>query len=615
MKQRRHLYPLVIIVSKNYDNYFLSNDFRLKTLNLQRDEQLKLVEDFRPTQGMSVTVTLRIKDSHVSANFHPNVTLWKVVENLVAAVTLRIPLSTPILIRKGVEYIGREDLMQVTPNSLGYTSGYLYFRFLVIENTVLSKRTGGLLGSSESLQFELTKNLDDSGSFIQRVVSNLKATEEESPVITFYPGIARRSSSVFEEINYVLHSACKAFKIKPEEHELRYAARKLDMNMNLMFSDLPDGISLDLCPITETHEKTELVAVNLVIGDGTVNSGTFRKSATLWDISQSLIPKHKFLEEDRICMSCLSKCFEGPALLKKVPISSLKIDEGPLNLSLSRKYSAEKLNVENDKVSVSRNRKTIVVTQNSANSNKNDPNKAGTSRASASPKVSITTLEYEISQDPLNEIKKRGTNVLKQNVKRNSPYKPTRLLGSTVRLTDKRNVNTIIGKKVTSNLTAKADIDKNFYLTPEKKLKDLKYLNSRQGIAYINKQLAEEISKDDSAVDLLDLGRDSTRSFDGNIEIKLFLPDETAVQAIFRCDETVGDVFQFLNPLLQCQPSDYFLYVSNPTESVEKNITLNELEDSNGVNLYLSLNPKVKKIWPKCKPFLKEENLPKKNKL
>ncbi|XP_066906551.1 uncharacterized protein [Halyomorpha halys] len=559
----------------SYDNYFLSNDFRLKTLNLQRDEQLKLVEDFRPTQGMSVTVTLRIKDSHVSANFHPNVTLWKVVENLVAAVTLRIPLSTPILIRKGVEYIGREDLMQVTPNSLGYTSGYLYFR----------------------------------------VVSNLKATEEESPVITFYPGIARRSSSVFEEINYVLHSACKAFKIKPEEHELRYAARKLDMNMNLMFSDLPDGISLDLCPITETHEKTELVAVNLVIGDGTVNSGTFRKSATLWDISQSLIPKHKFLEEDRICMSCLSKCFEGPALLKKVPISSLKIDEGPLNLSLSRKYSAEKLNVENDKVSVSRNRKTIVVTQNSANSNKNDPNKAGTSRASASPKVSITTLEYEISQDPLNEIKKRGTNVLKQNVKRNSPYKPTRLLGSTVRLTDKRNVNTIIGKKVTSNLTAKADIDKNFYLTPEKKLKDLKYLNSRQGIAYINKQLAEEISKDDSAVDLLDLGRDSTRSFDGNIEIKLFLPDETAVQAIFRCDETVGDVFQFLNPLLQCQPSDYFLYVSNPTESVEKNITLNELEDSNGVNLYLSLNPKVKKIWPKCKPFLKEENLPKKNKL
>ncbi|XP_066906552.1 uncharacterized protein [Halyomorpha halys] len=550
----------------SYDNYFLSNDFRLKTLNLQRDEQLKLVEDFRPTQGMSVTVTLRIKDSHVSANFHPNVTLWKVVENLVAAVTLRIPLSTPILIRKGVEYIGREDLMQVTPNSLGYTSGYLYFRFLVIENTVLSKRTGGLLGSSESLQFELTKNLDDSGSFIQRVVSNLKATEEESPVITFYPGIARRSSSVFEEINYVLHSACKAFKIKPEEHELRYAARKLDMNMNLMFSDLPDGISLDLCPITETHEKTELVAVNLVIGDGTVNSGTFRKSATLWDISQSLIPKHKFLEEDRICMSCLSKCFEGPALLKKVPISSLKIDEGPLNLS-------------------------------------------------ASPKVSITTLEYEISQDPLNEIKKRGTNVLKQNVKRNSPYKPTRLLGSTVRLTDKRNVNTIIGKKVTSNLTAKADIDKNFYLTPEKKLKDLKYLNSRQGIAYINKQLAEEISKDDSAVDLLDLGRDSTRSFDGNIEIKLFLPDETAVQAIFRCDETVGDVFQFLNPLLQCQPSDYFLYVSNPTESVEKNITLNELEDSNGVNLYLSLNPKVKKIWPKCKPFLKEENLPKKNKL
>nr|XP_014271510.1 uncharacterized protein LOC106677860 isoform X2 [Halyomorpha halys] len=186
-----------------YDNYFLSNDFRLKTLNLQRDEQLKLVEDFRPTQGMSVTVTLRIKDSHVSANFHPNVTLWKVVENLVAAVTLRIPLSTPILIRKGVEYIGREDLMQVTPNSLGYTSGYLYFRFLVIENTVLSKRTGGLLGSSESLQFELTKNLDDSGSFIQRVVSNLKATEEESPVITFYPGIARRSSSVFEEINYI----------------------------------------------------------------------------------------------------------------------------------------------------------------------------------------------------------------------------------------------------------------------------------------------------------------------------------------------------------------------------------------------------------------------------
>nr|XP_014271512.1 uncharacterized protein LOC106677860 isoform X4 [Halyomorpha halys] len=147
----------------SYDNYFLSNDFRLKTLNLQRDEQLKLVEDFRPTQGMSVTVTLRIKDSHVSANFHPNVTLWKVVENLVAAVTLRIPLSTPILIRKGVEYIGREDLMQVTPNSLGYTSGYLYFR----------------------------------------VVSNLKATEEESPVITFYPGIARRSSSVFEEINYI----------------------------------------------------------------------------------------------------------------------------------------------------------------------------------------------------------------------------------------------------------------------------------------------------------------------------------------------------------------------------------------------------------------------------
>nr|XP_014271518.1 uncharacterized protein LOC106677861 isoform X3 [Halyomorpha halys] len=374
------------------------------------------------------------------------------------------------------------------------------------------------------------------------------------------------SFSKVDNIRKVLHSACKAFKIKPEEHELRYAARKLDMNMNLMFSDLPDGISLDLCPITETHEKTELVAVNLVIGDGTVNSGTFRKSATLWDISQSLIPKHKFLEEDRICMSCLSKCFEGPALLKKVPISSLKIDEGPLNLS-------------------------------------------------ASPKVSITTLEYEISQDPLNEIKKRGTNVLKQNVKRNSPYKPTRLLGSTVRLTDKRNVNTIIGKKVTSNLTAKADIDKNFYLTPEKKLKDLKYLNSRQGIAYINKQLAEEISKDDSAVDLLDLGRDSTRSFDGNIEIKLFLPDETAVQAIFRCDETVGDVFQFLNPLLQCQPSDYFLYVSNPTESVEKNITLNELEDSNGVNLYLSLNPKVKKIWPKCKPFLKEENLPKKNKL
>lgn len=51
--------------------------------------------------------------------------------------------------------------------------------------------------------------------------------------------------------------------------------------MNLMFSGLPDGVLLELFPTTERDEKVELVTVNLIFGDGTVNSGKFRKSGML----------------------------------------------------------------------------------------------------------------------------------------------------------------------------------------------------------------------------------------------------------------------------------------------------------------------------------------------
>ncbi|CAH1398182.1 unnamed protein product [Nezara viridula] len=385
--------------------------------------------------------------------------------------------------------------------------------------------------------------------------------------------------------------------------------------MNLMFSDLPDGVSLELHPVTEHEKKTELLTVNLIIGDGIVNSGKFRKDATLWDISQELIPKDRFLEEDRICISLLSKCFSGPGILKRVTLSALKF-EGALNLSLTRKYSSENLNTENDKNSVRRNSKIISA---SFNLNRHFSNKPSTSKeASTDLYDSNTTLEDDSTKESIYERKKKWNKALRQKLRRNITYKPeipiSSLQGNAFRFTDKRNVKTIMETNFTTNLTAKAAIDKHFYLTPEKKLNDLKYLNSRQGIAYINKQPFGMIPREDSAVDLLDLGRDSTRSSDGSIEIKLFLPDETAIQAMFRCDETIEDVFKFLNPLLQCQPSDYFLYVSNPTGSVKKNVSLHELEDLSGVNLYLGLNPKLKKTWPKCKPYLKEEHLPKNNK-
>ncbi|CAH1398183.1 unnamed protein product [Nezara viridula] len=237
----------------SYDNYFLPKEYTLKTLNLQKDQRLKLVEDFRPTPDQCVTITLKVKDSHVSAKFRPNVTLWKVVENLIAAVTLKIPCSTPILIRQGVEYIGREDMMRVTPRSLGFTSGFLYFRFLVIENSTLSKRTGGLLGSMESLQLELNKDLDD-GAFIHKVSTHTSYVKGQQPVIKFYPGIARRNSSVFGEIHYLGDRNAVACRLPYKKLSARQKTRR-DQFYSMHIKDVQTMFKLIIEKRKELRER------------------------------------------------------------------------------------------------------------------------------------------------------------------------------------------------------------------------------------------------------------------------------------------------------------------------------------------------------------------------
>lgn len=134
--------------SLTYKMVFLDDDSYLDDFGITNYAHVDLVYDFRARGSQRIKVTLKIENTLCSAYFHPDVSLWTVVEYLVAS-EIRCGTGHPTLIHNRTEFVGAEKLNSVLLRSLKEDeSQQVQLKFIMTSSKGLTKLTDGCCSES-----------------------------------------------------------------------------------------------------------------------------------------------------------------------------------------------------------------------------------------------------------------------------------------------------------------------------------------------------------------------------------------------------------------------------------------------------------------------------------